>query len=264
MGCKLFKRIVSALLAIPLLFFVAFQNGFFIKILTPIFAFIAINEFFNAFYHIGVKPSKIIAFISIIIISMISFKGFTVESIMLWITLSMLCILIQNLFKKNVDIVSSGVTALGIYYIVFFIYHIVFLLDFQTRPFIWLVFITAWVTDTCAYFVGNFMGAKKLCPQISPKKTVEGAIGGIIGSVIACIIFAYFIMPKFLVHCILIGLIGSVLAQMGDLTASIFKRYTEIKDYGKIMPGHGGILDRFDSILFTAPAVYYYVIFLIR
>jgi len=260
----LFKRIVSALLALPLLVFIIIQNGFFVKFLIPILAMIALYEFFNAFRQIGIEASKIIGFISIFVMFVITFKKITAESILLWMVFTMFCILVSNLLKKEFDAIASGITALGIYYIVFLAYHILFILNSSYPQLIWLVFITAWVTDTCAYFTGSFIGKRKLCPQISPKKTVEGAIGGIIGSVIISLVFAYFIVPHIFIHCIWIGFIGSILGQIGDLSASIFKRYTGIKDYGKIMPGHGGILDRFDSILFTAPTVYYYMIFLIE
>ncbi|HSH36827.1 phosphatidate cytidylyltransferase, partial [Schnuerera sp.] len=123
------------------------------------------------------------------------------------------------------------------------------------------IFIIAWGTDTFAYLTGSLFGKNKLCPKLSPKKTVEGSIGGIIGSIILTLIFVkyYGLFPiwKFF----LLAFLGSIIAQLGDLNASKIKRVTGIKDYGFIMPGHGGILDRFDSILFTAPFVYYFVNF---
>ena len=106
-------------------------------------------------------------------------------------------------------------------------------------------------------------GKKKLCASLSPKKTVEGALGGVIGSVLLCTAFAWIFQPNLLFHCVIIGLLGSIIAQFGDLVASSFKRTMGVKDYGNIIPGHGGVLDRFDSILFTIPFVYYYVIFII-
>ena len=119
-------------------------------------------------------------------------------------------------------------------------------------------FIAAWMTDSGAYFAGSFFGKHKLCELISPKKTVEGAIGGIIACIISLVLFAYFI--KLDVNLIAFGAISlvlSVLAQVGDLSFSIIKREYNIKDYGFIMPGHGGVLDRFDSTMFTIPATYF-------
>ena len=124
-----------------------------------------------------------------------------------------------------------------------------------------LPFIGAWITDTGAYFTGVFCGKHRLAPRISPKKTVEGAIGGVVLCVVAMLYYAYLSTTYFglaLPYGIMAvgGLVLSVLGQVGDLSLSIIKREYTIKDYGTIMPGHGGILDRFDSVLFTAPATF--------
>ncbi|QEK12238.1 phosphatidate cytidylyltransferase [Crassaminicella thermophila] len=258
-------RIISAVLAVPLFLFVVMKKGIILDISIAILALIAISEFYNAFKNMDIFPSMSISVFSIIFMFIINLKSITIEMIMVWFFINMLLILISNLFKKEFDILSLSITAMGTYYIVFFMYHIVFIAHhYKYSQLIWMIFIVAWATDTFAYFTGYFLGSRKLCPKISPKKTVEGAIGGILGSVIISSIFAYYVVPEILYHCILIGFLGSILGQLGDLTASIFKRYTGIKDFGKIMPGHGGILDRFDSILFTAPAVYYYIVLFIK
>ena len=136
---------------------------------------------------------------------------------------------------------------------------------------VWLVLLSAFCTDIFAYFTGVFLGKHKLCPNLSPKKTIEGAIGGTVGSIVCCGLFGKFLipvvsgvysaaMPDMTVHCLIIGFIGAIMAQCGDLTASAYKRKMGIKDYGTLIPGHGGIMDRFDSVLFTAPVVYYYIV----
>ena len=130
--------------------------------------------------------------------------------------------------------------------------------------FVWLIFIGAWGSDTCAYCVGKLCGKHKLPSKLSPNKTVEGCVGGIIGSALLGFLFAL-IFFKDAGYCwkfALIGGVSSVISQIGDLTASAIKRNHDIKDYGKLIPGHGGILDRFDSIIFIAPVVYYLVTFL--
>ncbi|MBQ2058884.1 MAG: phosphatidate cytidylyltransferase [Firmicutes bacterium] len=131
------------------------------------------------------------------------------------------------------------------------------------NPFVWLIFLCAWGTDIFAYFTGYFLGKHKLCPKLSPKKTVEGAIGGVLGSVLCCCAFALAADPSGIGACAAIGLVGSAAAQCGDLIASAFKRKMGIKDYGRLIPGHGGIMDRFDSILLAAPFVYYCCVFFI-
>ena len=125
------------------------------------------------------------------------------------------------------------------------------------------MFLAAFGTDIMAYFTGMALGRHKLCPHLSPKKSVEGAIGGVLGSMLFCGLFGYFVADGLLTECVTIGLIGSIAAQLGDLSASAFKRQMGIKDYGNLIPGHGGILDRFDSVLFTAPLVYYAMQFVI-
>lgn len=121
--------------------------------------------------------------------------------------------------------------------------------------FLMLVFICAWMCDCAAYLVGSLVGKHKLIPEISPKKTVEGAIGGIVVTVLSCILYGYLvdvftenITPDYLVLGV-IGLLLSIVAQLGDLIASLIKREHGVKDYGTLLPGHGGIMDRFDSIL---------------
>ncbi len=126
-----------------------------------------------------------------------------------------------------------------------------------------IALLSAWMTDTCAYFTGFFLGRKKLCPKISPKKTVEGAIGGIVGCVVfnlAATLIYNITLPEGQNYPVLIiipiSILLSIAGMCGDLSASVIKRNMGIKDYGKIMPGHGGIMDRFDSVVFTAPALY--------
>ena len=134
----------------------------------------------------------------------------------------------------------------------------------QGSYWIWLVFIGAWVSDVCAYFTGRFFGKRKLIPAVSPKKTVAGAIGGAVGAAIGFLIFsAVFKAQLGNIHVFVTGAAGlfvSACGQVGDLVASVIKRQHGIKDYGKIMPGHGGAMDRFDSVLFVAPAIYIYLL----
>ena len=124
-----------------------------------------------------------------------------------------------------------------------------------------LIFISAWVCDTFAYFVGKFFGKHKLIPEISPKKTIEGAIGGIVFTLIAlisywCIVrFAFGYNGLYIQHLCLLGIILPIVSQVGDLLASSIKRQYNIKDYGNVFPGHGGVLDRFDSAMLVAPVM---------
>ena len=127
-----------------------------------------------------------------------------------------------------------------------------------------LIFIGSWITDTCAYFSGVFFGRHKLCPVISPKKTIEGSVGGALGTIIVFAVYGMVVsntagIEVNILHIMILGLLCGIVSQIGDLSASVIKREHGIKDYGNIMPGHGGVLDRFDSVLFVAPVVYVYI-----
>ena len=121
----------------------------------------------------------------------------------------------------------------------------------------------AWLADSGAYFAGTFLGKTHLCPEISPKKTVEGLIGGVAANgvimLIVSLVYRYIVKgyPVHFVWIVLAGMVCAIIGLIGDLTASIIKRQTGIKDYGNIMPGHGGVMDRFDSVLLVAPFMYY-------
>lgn len=135
---------------------------------------------------------------------------------------------------------------------------------------VWIIYICAWVCDTCAYFTGSLFGKHKLTPILSPKKSVEGAIGGVIGAALAGGILGtvyYFNVdrrwPVIIIFMIITG-VGAIVSMFGDLAASAIKRNNNIKDYGKIIPGHGGIIDRFDSVFFTAPMVYFLMVLFIN
>ncbi len=136
---------------------------------------------------------------------------------------------------------------------------------------VWLVFLSSWICDTCAYLTGVTMGSRKLAPILSPNKSVEGGVGGVFGSFLFSVLFGVLFQESLrnvfenpALSCGIVGALGAVVSQIGDLCASAIKRNKEIKDYGTLIPGHGGILDRFDSVIFVAPAIYYLCIYLGR
>lgn len=135
---------------------------------------------------------------------------------------------------------------------------------------VWMIFISSWICDTCAYLTGMAIGKHKLAPVLSPKKSIEGAVGGVVGSALVGAVFGYFALERVFADqnvtwiAALICGVGAIISQVGDLAASGIKRNHNIKDYGKLIPGHGGIMDRFDSVLFTAPIIYYLAILLIH
>ena len=121
---------------------------------------------------------------------------------------------------------------------------------------VWLIFLCSWGCDTCAYCVGMLIGKHKMAPVLSPKKSIEGAVGGGAGAALLGVIYAAATQGKMAEYA-LICAVGALISMVGDLAASAIKRNQNIKDYGKLIPGHGGILDRFDSVIITAPVIYY-------
>lgn len=129
---------------------------------------------------------------------------------------------------------------------------------------VWFVFLCSWGSDTCAYCVGVLFGKHKMTPKLSPKKSIEGAVGGVIGAALLFVLYIYLIENYFgvasfgisLPGAMLLGAIGALVSMIGDLAASAIKRDHNIKDYGKLIPGHGGIMDRFDSVIVAAPLIF--------
>jgi len=130
----------------------------------------------------------------------------------------------------------------------------------------WLVlyvFVVTWSADAGAYFIGMRFGKRPLAPRLSPKKTVEGAVGGVLASTVTSLLMGTWLGLPW-IHCLIIGPVLGALGEIGDLAESALKRDLGIKDFGGILPGHGGVLDRFDSLLFTAPVAYYYLVFVVH
>ena len=258
-------RIISGLCMVPLLVLV-YLGSYWLAAMCIFVGFMGIRELANGFRVMDIHPSEKVAYGSLIVLYLIN--GLWPqhhEYIMAWLAFSIIASFLY-IFKINARKIEDAMaTMLSIIYVVFFSYHVV-MVD-QTEEYavlIWLVLLSAFCTDIFAYFTGYFLGKHKLCPNLSPKKTIEGAVGGTLGSVICCGLFGHFVVPQLFVHCMIIGMIGAVLSQCGDLSASAMKRKMGIKDYGNLIPGHGGVLDRFDSVLFTAPVVYYYIVLVLQ
>ena len=248
------KRIISGVIGIILLFFIVLKGGFYLSISILLMSLIGIREIYNAFRNIGMKPINYIGYLSAFLI----FVSLFYDSLSMTASMSFIVILslIHFVLSGRRTIIDIALTLFGIIYIPFLLFHLYFL---DGTEYIWLVFIVAFGTDTFAYIFGNLFGKNKLAPNLSPNKTIEGSVGGIVGSLILTIGYSIYIGLDINFSIVAMSIFVSICAQLGDLTASKIKRWSKIKDYGCIMPGHGGMLDRFDSIIFTAPLIYYYV-----
>ncbi len=257
-------RIISGIIMVPLLLIIYF-GGYPLLIAAAAIAYVGVTEFCNGFEHMDVHPSKWIAYIMITVLyAGHLILGVNQTFLLAWIVLSIMVSMIyawRITEKKPYDGVA---TMTALVYIVLFSYHIVIIDNTAYPEMTWLVVIAAFGSDIMAYFTGYFLGKHKMAPNLSPKKTIEGGVGGVLGSAIFCALFGYFCFPSLMLHCMVIGVLGGLVAEAGDLTASMFKRGMGIKDYGNLIPGHGGIMDRFDSVIFVAPVVCYYILFVLE
>jgi len=272
-------RVASGIAGAILLFFVVWSGQIVLGLFIFLLSILALNEFYSAVSNIGYKPVKFIGYMASVYMFLVCSKeplnkyGINIEflisfrSALLGVFSALLILFCYIIFLHNkFNISDISATVFGILYIVF-LFGFVILIRNMVNGFyyVWLIFIGAFATDTFAYFSGYLFGKHKLMPEISPKKTVEGSVGGIVGCALVMGIYGMYlnfnnpanVIPLY--HFIILGIICGIISQIGDWSASAIKRYVKIKDYGNIMPGHGGVLDRFDSILFTAPVVYFYL-----
>ncbi|WMI79864.1 phosphatidate cytidylyltransferase [Anaerotignum sp. MB30-C6] len=266
-------RIISALVLLPFLIFVVVSGGLWLKGATIILGLIGMHEFYQAF-------SKENTGLHIIGYIFASFYGLFMEQIInadnyfnIFVSLFLVVLLIYTVVCHNKTNALDGMSGFfGFFYAFFLLSHIYLIREFAYGKYlVWLAFIAAFGCDTGAYFIGVNFGKHKLIPFLSPKKTIEGSIGGILTATLLSLAYGLWIGNvvvfedvNLLLLCGLAGFFGSFLAQIGDLAASAMKRLTTIKDFGKLIPGHGGVLDRFDSVILTAPALYYIMFFLIE
>ena len=261
------KRVISALIGTPLvvLLFV-FGNVYIFDCVIAILAVISLYEYTNCFKT--TKKAKPIAWLSYAICLIIPFlhvipSGYLIYVVALLIPMVIfilfLHIIISNL---NITIKDAAITLFGIIYIVgFFTFFSKIYGMNNGKAYIWYTALSAWGTDIFAYSIGRRFGKHKFS-QISPNKSIEGCIAGVIGAAALCIIYTIVLNNCFnyTINYIIITVIGivlSIISQVGDFAASSIKRYTGIKDFGNLIPGHGGILDRFDSLMFISPFAFF-------
>ena len=262
------KRYLGALILSPIIIFL-FLGGIYLKLFVFAIAMIGMYEFYKVTKLKAINPISYAGYALCFIyyFTMGTYEGYNYIFFALILSLMMLfCI---PIFNPKYNFIDVAVTMLGFMYIaVFFSFIVLVSYKESGNYFVWLIFISSWMCDTSAFYSGKFFGKRKLCPRVSPKKTVEGAIGGLLGSTISCGLFGMFVISRGvnipLFHFVIIGFLCGILSQFGDLTASAIKRHLGVKDYSNLIPGHGGILDRFDSILFSALVVFYYLTFVLK
>lgn len=262
------KRLTSALLGFPLVVIIlTFGNKYVVDICLAIIALLSMQEYFNVIKH-ECKPIKWLGYISCLFIALIHFVPEHVpqnitNSILILIVpilmlISFLQVIITNMKTNFKDVVY---TLFGILYVITSISFIALTRGLENGiAIVWYAIIAAWGTDTFAYLVGKKWGKHKFS-KVSPKKSIEGCIAGVVGAIIIAVIYTIAINSIFkygysYLYVIVITAILSIIGQVGDFTESSIKRYVNVKDASNLIPGHGGMLDRIDSLMFIAPFAY--------
>lgn len=267
-------RIITALILIPILVaLLIFASSEIIAAAIAVVSVMGLSEFYKA---VGLQKDKTLCVFGCVVGGLMPlmpmlFRCFLSPDITKDVILFMIYALMLVLFAvmllrhKKVSVTDAGLVIFSLIYIPGFLTNIFYIREMELGRFlVWLVFIGAFLTDSCAYFVGVFLGRHKLCPEISPKKTVEGAVGGVLGCMVFFLLYGLLLKHAFevdlsFIKLAILGLIAAVISEMGDLVASIIKRHYGIKDYGTLFPGHGGILDRCDSVILVSPVIYLFL-----
>lgn len=256
-------RIISAFVGVPLIALFLIAKGNYLYVFAGVLSLVGMYEYYKAIKISGIKTMDYVGYIFCIGFYVLQLLYPTTEIFSKLIALMFIAAFTYEIFTRRSGVNGIVHTIFGFIYVSFLFAHIIFISNLNNGDLLlWLPFLTAWFTDTAAYFTGISIGKHKIFPTISPKKSLEGYIGGILGSSLLTTVFGI-LLSRYnnnidITNFIVIGLVCGIASELGDLAASYIKRHTGIKDFSNLIPGHGGILDRFDSILFTAPVVYYY------
>jgi phosphatidate cytidylyltransferase len=267
-------RVLASMVFIPCFVIITVRGGYHFLVLIDIVIFIGLWEFYAMMRAKGLRPYRTIGIISGLVLSWyVYFRNGVYAN--LFLTVGLLAIMTLELTRRDAkdSIYHVATTMFGVFYVAFLASHLILLrelpervgLDYAMgRSFVFLAFLVTWAGDTGAYVVGSTFGKHQLLPRVSAKKTVEGALGGMLfavaGAIVACYTFAGYLD---LSQAVVLGGAAGMIGQVGDLFESLIKRDADVKDTSDLIPGHGGVLDRFDGLLFTAPLLYYYLNFFV-
>jgi phosphatidate cytidylyltransferase len=228
--------------------------------------------------HKGAEPHMGLGVLAAAALAALLYEGHAAAS-GLAVTIFFLLVLVLELKRGRPagSVANLGATVLGVFYVGWLGGHLGLLRQMPVRfegmleggdslgaRLVWFTLVITWAGDSGAFFVGRWLGRRPLFPAVSPKKTVEGSIGGVAASILAGLAGGLWIVPMLGIRdSVLLGLVAGVVGPIGDLVESLLKRDFGVKDAGELIPGHGGVLDRFDSLFFVAPVVYYYLKYLV-
>ncbi|MBR0283744.1 MAG: phosphatidate cytidylyltransferase [Selenomonadaceae bacterium] len=266
-------RILTGIVGIALAAFIIQTGDWPFAAFALVLPLIGWYEYSKAFIKKGLRTAFILGILGITLIWGCAWLGNMEEMVAVVTGITLVTLLLTVFLHGRISPVEAGISVGGILYVGIPFAHLVMLRFLDDKmiatqlggfelgcAYVWVMFIGTWASDTFAYFTGSAIGSHKLCPSISPNKTVEGFLGSVVGTTasIAALGHLFFGFP--LPEMAVLGVLLSLFATLGDLVESVIKRHTGIKDSGSLIPGHGGVLDRFDSVLYTAPMVYYFAL----
>jgi phosphatidate cytidylyltransferase len=263
------KRWITGVIAIPILFgIIAYGGEDAFAVLIIVVSLAGMHEYNRMAFGRGFTLEKMETLIIALFILLTSFYA-NLPLLLAVLTFAVMTVLILDLLrirKQGLDMSHAGRVILGILYIPLLMAHFILIRQTQSGVrWIFFILVMAFAGDTVAYYIGRRLGKRKLFSDVSPGKTIEGTIGLVAGSLAGSLLFKLFFFPMLPVaHAAFLGLMGSVIGQLGDLSESALKRTAGMKDSGMLLPGHGGVLDRLDCLMFITPFVYYYQEFVIR
>jgi phosphatidate cytidylyltransferase len=271
----LLPRVLVGVVGVPLLAFVALRGGLFLLVLVDLLIVLGLWEFYRLLAAKGIRPHAFLGIGGGLFLSWQVYFAWDI-GIRAILTILLMAIMVASLIRRDGKgaIVNMAGTLLGIIYVGLLSSYIFLLrglpgrVGHQPQDGGWVlltVFIITWVYDTGAYGVGLLWGKHPLLPRVSPKKSIEGAVGGLFWGLLAALLLDQFFFKELLTlsNFLVMALIAGVVGPLGDLVESLMKRDAQAKDTSGILPGHGGVLDRFDSLLFIVPAVYWYLKYLV-
>lgn len=256
-------RLFSSVVGLIIFFWVMMSGKLVLNVAVTVISFMALLEMYismRLYKHIPIMIISILAAFAFTFGELASGNSYLSEIIYVYVFLSFLYFV---LYRKKIKLVDLTSVFFVTFFICYFFANIVYVRHLpHGKHLVWIIFISSWISDSFAYFTGKLFGKHKLLPVVSPKKTIEGSIGGLVFCVLANIIYGFMMSSRFSVNFVsltILSVILGIVAQFGDLVMSAIKRDIGVKDFGNIIPGHGGILDRFDSVLFVAPAAYMFL-----
>lgn len=255
-------RIITAVIGIPLLLAILYWGGLAWTALFVLMAGVALYEYLDMMKAHGQTPQYLSSYG---LLCLLLFRGQAAHYFLpLLLAVILLIVLESVIMYPKYKLEDIALTFLGAFYIGF-LFHFALLIKSLDQPFlvILLVLLVTWGSDIGGYLFGRLWGKTKMVPQLSPNKTWVGAIGGVLLAIVAAGVFYYYfpLLQLNTVQILILAGIGAIAAQLGDLFASAMKRYFGTKDSGNIIPGHGGMLDRFDSFMLVLPVLYYFLYF---